>query len=413
VGDCAGEAEDDVNKIDDTKSCERWYGEQVQYRRNLQRLFVRQWLISGKRPNYSQQGYFFEDYASTGYAELSANYFREFLPTILQPKGDDGLTVDIGLETRQDTKHRADGSSYRYGRQTGYKFHVFIPYTAFPPTQQLKLTDLYLMVDVFGSAPDSHKMGEYSSTSAARQWGRPATFNHLHLTSPRTFSISPCEEKPEQADLYANKHASWFFPTEPGKDGILQSTFALINPAGGYMYEPGGVSPEVERGTYFWKQVPNGATVCGPALAWHKGDTITRTEFPVDAKYFEAKVLPDGWSLIRSGPNAWTRSSFGSGQCGSCAVMGFNIYAVSPQGEITSALRIEEDLSGQGGSAQDADLAIDPAWKRIKLYRAFEGEEDWTSTTYCLEGHTYTQCGESKHAKPPEPKNFPELGSPD
>jgi hypothetical protein len=49
------------------------------------------------------------------------------------------------------------------------------------------------MVDVFSSATDGHKTGDYSSTSALRQWGKPATFNHLRLAAPRTFSVTPCD----------------------------------------------------------------------------------------------------------------------------------------------------------------------------------------------------------------------------
>ena len=175
------------------------------------------------------------------------------------------------------------------------------------------------------------------------------------------------------------------------------------------MYEPARVSPETNQLTYFWKQLTNGASVCGPNLAWRHGESIKRTKFVVDGKYFEAKTLPDGWSLIRSGPFTTTHSSFGSGQCGSCQIMGFDLFAVSPHGDITSALNIDQDLSGMGGSPQAADLTIAPDWKRILLYMEFEDDQQndpetiWTSTTYCLEGHTYQQCGTSKHAKAPIP----------
>ena len=181
------------------------------------------------------------------------------------------------------------------------------------------------------------------------------------------------------------------------------------------MYAPAGVSPEVTQRTYFWKELPNGAHVCGPDLAWRRGDTIKRTKFSIEEKYFETKTLPDGWSLLRSGPFTTTHSVFGSGQCGSCEIFGFNLFAISPQGEITSALNIDQDLSGMDGSPQAADLAIAPDWKRITLYRDYESNEEndskpnWTSTTYCLEAHAYHQCGASKQARPPEPANFKEL----
>ncbi len=396
------------------KKCERWYGEQVQYRQYLQRLFVRQWLIGGGAWT-AQPTHFFEDFASTAYAGLKSNFFRENLPVALEPKGMDDLTTEVSYDIRQEQRTNAAGVAGPYNRRIGYRFHIFVPYSSFPPAQQLKLTDLYLMVDVFGSAPEGRKMGEYSSTSAARQWGKPATFNHLRLATPRSFSITPCEEKPEQTDLYGEKYASWFFPTKPGKDATLQSTFALMNPAAGYMYEPGGVSPEAVQAKYFWKQLANGAAICRPNLAWHKGNATARSEFFVDEKSFEARALPDGWTLVRSGPTTWTHSPFGSGQCGACPVMGFSMYAVSPQGEISSALNITEDLAGQGDAASDADLAIDPDWRRITEYAMFrdntvnDPQPNWTSKTYCLKGHTYEQCGESKSTQPPKPRNFPDL----
>ena len=409
--DCTGQKDTPVDDASAVKTCERWYSQQLQYRQYLQRLFVRQWLIAGGQ----FKTHSFEEFATAAYAGLSANLFRDDLPVLLQPKPDDGLVVEVGREDRQETRHNAAGYSYQTGQQIGYNFHIFIPYTSFPPAWQLKLTDLYLMVDVFSSAPDGHKMGDYSTTAPSRQWGKPSTFNHVRLASPRRFSITPCDDKPEQSDLYDKRYESWFFPTPPGKSSDLRSSFSLINPAGGYMYAPAGVSPEVTQRTYFWKELANGAKVCGPDLAWRRGDTIKRTKFSIEEKYFETKPLPDGWSLLCSGPFTTTHSAFGSGACGSCEILGFNLFAISPQGDITSALNIDQDLSGMDGSPQAADLAVAPDWKRITLYRDYEDKEEtdsksnWTSTTYCLEGHVYHQCGASKQARPPEPANFKEL----
>lgn len=394
------------------KNCERWYNEQLQYRQYLRRLFVRQWLIAGY--DYPGKDRSFEEFATTAYAGLSASLFPEDLPKLLAPKPDDGVTVQIDTERKPETRRNAAGATYEYNRQTGYHFHLFIPYRAFPPTQQLKLTDLYFMVDVFSAASTGQKMGDYSSTASARQWGKPATFNHLKLASPRSFSLTPCEYELEQKDLYGESYGSWFFPLS-ATDADLRSTLALINPAGGYMYAPAGVSPEVTTANYFWTQLPSGALACGPDLAWRNGSTIKRAKFVVDGERFEAKTMPDGWTLIRSGPSASTVSAFGSGACGACQVMGFDIFAVSPEGEITSALRIDEMLTGDEGHPAEADLTIAPDWKQIILYCETLDQAQtnvtmpWTSTTYCLDGHAYKQCGESKQAQPPDPPHFKEF----
>ena len=219
--DCAGQNDNSGDQVAGEKNCERWYGEQVQYREYLRRLFVRQWLIASSQ----YQTRFFEDFATTAYAGLNANLFHDNLPTVLQPKSDDGVTVEIGGESRPETKHDAAGNAYTAGHQTGYNFHVFIPYGAFPPARQLKLAELYLMVDVFSSAPDGHKMGDYSSSSGARQWGKPASFNHLRLASARTFAVTPCDNNPEQTDLYGQSFESWFFPTGSGKSRLCGRRF--------------------------------------------------------------------------------------------------------------------------------------------------------------------------------------------
>ncbi len=412
----------DVQRTDTTateqiQSCERWYNEQVRYREYLPRLFVRQWLLAGAgryagggNGGTLATGHSFEDFASTAWAGLSATLFPEDLPTALKPRQEDGFVAETDDEMRQTTRTDGSGKPYGWSVRSGYFFHVFIPYSAFPPVQQLKLTDLYLAVDVFSAASAGHKMGEYSSTAPARQWGKPETFNHLQLTVPHAFSFTPCDYKIEQDDLYGNKHAAWFFPTVPGIDADLHSTVALVNPAGGYMYEPAGISPEASQATYFWKKLANGATVCGPRLAWRNDAEIKRSKFIVDQNYLEAKSLPDGWSLLRSGPSTHTHSQFGSGMCGSCEIVDFDIFAVSPQGEITSALHIDQDLSGERESPSGADLSIAPDWTKITLYREFEEpNNNWTSVTYCLNGHVFEQCGESKKATPPDPANFKEL----
>jgi len=393
------------------KNCKRWYTEQLQYRQYLRRLFVRQWLIAGSGKVRS-----FEDFASTAYAGLNASLFPEDLPTTLKPKSDDGVLVEIGSEVQPETKRTASGKPYTYYHQTGYHFHAFIPYGAFPPSQQIKLADLYLMVDVFSSASSGHRIGDYSSSTIKRRWGQPATFNHLRLTTPRVFSVTPCEYKLEQRDLYAKTYSSWFFPMQYVKDTDLRSTFTLMNPAEGYMYAPSGVSPEVAPSDYFWKTLTSGAIVCGPDLAWRNGSTITRTQFDVDGEHFEAKTLADGWTLIRSGPTASSLSVFGSGACGSCTVMGLNVFTVSPQGEITSALGIHEALTGVEGQPSEADLTIAPDLKQIILYRGIieQTESDtatqWSSTTYCLgDDHAYKLCSESKPAQPPDPPHFKEF----
>lgn len=385
----------------DTKTCERWYGAQVEYRKQFERLFTRQWLTAG--PGAMGQVPVFEDFANSAWANLNKGIFENALPKALEPRGREGVVSDFEEDFGKNEGNR--------GVPADYRFHFFVPWSAFPPTQELNLKDLWLMVDVFGAAPEGKKMGPLSTTSPDRVWGRPSSFNHLALDAPRKHEISPCQAPGEEQDMYGKPHAVWYFPMN-GKEPLeLSKVYDIENPAGGYMYAPDGVSPIFKEDDHFWKTAPDGAIVCGPELGWRKSGVAKASTFPVEQQYFEAKALSDGWLLVRTGPDMSTLSAFGSGQCGACPVVNFRIYTISPKGEMTSALDINDVFSGGAGEASDGDFAVVPDWKKITFYESFDnaaGEENesWKATSYCLQDHTYAKCGEDKNAKPPDPPNF-------
>jgi hypothetical protein len=383
--------------VTDAAQCEQWYNEQVHYRSRFRRLFVRQWLIAKNHVD--------EVYARSAYDDLSADLFKEFLPAALQPKGTE--QVQAGTLATPNTKGG--------GKHTGYEFYVFIPYTAFPPARQLDLRDLWLMVDVFSPAPEGRKMGAYSSTSATRKWGDPTTFNHVQLGAPLKFALSPCECPLEEDDIYGRKYPAWFFPAPalaPDKLVIVAADYIADNPVQGGMYDPGMVSPEFVEHRHFWRQLQDGAWICGPKLVWRKGAVVKKGNFAIDEESFDTKPLPDGWSLVRSGPSASTVSQFGSGQCGSAPVASLYMFAISPAGEISPALGFTQDLGCSPDNPDDADLEISPDWQRITIYLQFQENESpsgitqWYSTTYCLKSHVYKQCAEKEDATPPNPRNF-------
>jgi hypothetical protein len=398
------------------KDCERWYNEQLEYRKSLERLFTRQWLAAGDEPPRPMQNEsFFEDFATIAWANLNASLFEDDLPKPLAPRSY-GVAAEFNTDYgKQVTKQAAGGQTYQMNIITGYSFHFFIPWTAFPPAQQLNLRDLWLMVDVFGAAPEGKKMGALSTTSAERVWGEPSSFNHLVLDAPRDYAISPCKTAACEEDMYGVPHRAWYFPLA-GKDPLYPSTvYDLENPAGGYMYDPAGVSPIFKADEHFWKIQRDGAAVCGPKLEYHKGDLYEDSEFYIAKQYFKTRTLPDGWMLVRSGPDMSTQSPFGSGACGSCPVVDFHIYSISPLGAIAGALDITDEFTGDDQKPADGDLAIAPDWTVVTYYEDVitylndgkGGEkEDWTATSYCLEGHAYRQCGEVKNASPPNPRNF-------
>jgi len=420
VADCASEDQDGPGspRTPAIEQCERWYNEQLPYRKQLERLFTRQWLAAGNGGT-GQAKSFFEDFATTAYANLEAAFFDAVLPDSLKPQHDDQVISQFADDHgKHETKHDAAGHPYEVGIATGYTFHFFIPYSAFPPAQQLDLRDLWVMVDVFGHAPDGKKMGALSTTSSQRVWGKPSSFNHLVLDTPRAHNVTPCRAAAIEHNMYGESIPAWYFPLA-GKEPLYLSTmYDVENPAGGYMYDPSGVSPILSTNEHFWKTLPGGGFVCGPELAYRKGELLTPTGYHVEKKYFDTRTLADGWMLVRSGPDMSTQSRFGSGQCGSCPVVGFQIYAISPKGEVTLALDIHDEFAGMDGSADGGDLTIAPDWSRVTFYKEFvtyldDGKggqkENWTSDSYCLQGHAYKGCGKEDNAKPPKPANFPEV----
>ena len=397
------------------KDCELWYQHQQEYRKQLERLFVRQWLASGTGDSGSGKAYF-EDYATTAYANLKASFFEQDLPRPLEPRGSDAVVSEFGAEYgKQQTKQYEGGPPYKVNVATGYQFHFFIPWSAFPPAQQLDLRDLRLMVDVFGAAPEGKKMGALSTTSAQRVWGKPSSFNHLALDTPRSHEITPCRAQAAEPDMYETSHPAWFFPMGGKIPLDLKTDYTLENPAGGYMYDPVGVSPIFSATEHFWKTLPDGASVCGPALAYRKGDHVQTSQFSIEKQYFATRMLSDGWTLVRTGPDMSTQSTFGSGACGSCPVVDLDIYAIPPTGEIAKALSINDEFTGDENSPSGGDFAIARDWSRVTFFEDVVtyidngkgGQNDnWTATSYCLDGHAYKQCGVENNAKPPNPPNF-------
>jgi len=395
-------------------SCPHWFNEQLPYRQSLRRLFVRQWLISA--PGQGMAGHIFEDFAANAYAHLQASLFPEVLPVALAPRTPDGVTVQFGTTGRMEQHLDAAGNASNQLHQTGYTFHAFIPYTAFPPARQFTLANLYVMVDVFSSAPGGAKMGSYSTTSATREWGKPATFNRVRLEAPRTFSLTPCRLKPEAMNSLGieTSNRPWFFPTAPGKEAALNTTFDLFVPEGGYLYEPNGVvSPEVNATNFFWHPLPDGATLCGPDLGWSKEEKTRESKFSLNADSFDTKMLPDGWVLVQSGPYITLHSAFGSGQCGACEIVNLNLYAISPDGTASRALQIEQDMSGEGNQPSNASLYLAKDWSKLILERIYDDsitpDAPNTSVTYCLTGHVYKQCGESKNTKNADYHDYKQL----
>jgi hypothetical protein len=398
-------------KRDGVAECLRWFKDQGQYRKLFEKLFTRHWVAT-KAPD-GMSG-IFEDYATSAWDDLKRAYFEEELPKPLEPHGSDGIVSDFGVVSKNTVITNARGKEEDATIAAAYTFHFFIPWSAFPPTQQLSMRDLWLTVDVFRGTLAAKQTGAVSSTtSALRIAGKPSNFNHLVLNSAREHQITPCRATGAEKDLYGTSHRAWFFPMAGSEPLTLSTVYDIENPAALDMYYPIGLSPVFRPTEHFWKELPNGATVCGPQLTYLDRGVPHDSTFRVAPKYLEAKKLADGWMLVRTGPDVSKTGPFSPGQCSMCPAADLHIYAVSPQGQIAPALDLKK--SWGSGKTVRGDFEIAPDWSRITTYEAYVtigedgkgGKKDtWTATSYCLTDHAYQKCGEEKSANPPDPPRF-------
>lgn len=384
----------------DTAACRAWFQEQVRYREQFRRLFVRQWLVSGDRAPNSYSGHVVEAFAHPAMLEITSKFFPDvYAQDAIAPAWNDHVSMSVtpGVPA-----------------PAAYTFRVEIPYSAFPPVPSLDVSDVWLMVDVFSPPAAGKKIGAFSTTAAHRKWGDPATFNHLRIEQPLRIQVSPCAYPLVQKDVYGKPQPTFVYPvpngTAPGGRVMLDKVTVVLNPAEGYLYAPGGASPKAEVRQLFSQRTSDGGYACGPQLAYAKGAVAARTDQLIHKEGFDTKVLPDGWTLVKTGPRA-DYSTFGSGQCGACPRAELEVYAISPKGDVEPALKTYE-LVGNDTVAADFDFAAD--WSKAVYYHQqaipATGEGGaWTADTYCLQGHAYKPCGTKPNATPPNPPRVKEL----
>jgi hypothetical protein len=303
--------------IEKPDACKAWFHRQVKYREQFNRLFVRQWLLAGNPANALGQSV--ESYAQPALQNIAANFFAEYAPTAIAPALNDGIQIRLLPYMSAQAK---------------YAFEIDVPYSAFPPVPALSVRDLWIMVDIFSAAPDGKRMGAFSTTAPHRKWGDPGTFNHVRLDQPLQLKLSPCAYPLAQPDVYGNDQPAFVYPIpsdlKENAPMLIDSVVSVTNPAGGYAYDPTGASPEAQVKHVFFKATGDGGFACGPKLAYVKGSIRLQSDEIVDPKSFDTKVLPEGWTLVKSGPRA-DYTPFGSGQCGACPRAQLNVFAISPQ----------------------------------------------------------------------------------
>jgi hypothetical protein len=366
------------------RRCTEWFRQQTSHREKLGQLFARRWAIA---PSIVE-----ETFARPAFAALDENARAAVAP--LAPNG---------LPTARFTTTAA-----------GYAFEIAIPWSALPPLQSVRVNELRLVVDVRTGAARS-------TTSPNAALADPSTLPRVALSAPRTYDVTPCradfvkpivQSGPGRDFVNASDSARVYFMPSAS----LQLTRAIVvdAPAQGYQYEPDStlVSPIASTMTFWVKSLGNGEVLCGPYLAYRRGERITRSGQVVDLPdSLTSRRLAAGDVLVKSGPRVMS-SYFGSGQCGACPRVVLEMFHLSrATGAITQSFSYFGIAEPEN---TDMDVVVSPSWGEITIY---EGKTDfdsqpsrmrWKATTYCFRAakKVYEECRHASNVRPPSPRRI-------
>jgi hypothetical protein len=375
-------------QTDYSQQCREWFETLQDYRPLFSRLFVRQWLLA--------DGVSAESFATPAYERIAKDYGENI--AALQPHG----TLRFHSEVRPG--------------KPGYIFEIDIPYTAFPPLNAAEVSELRLMVDVFSAAAAGRREGAFATTSSARAFGNPGTFNILHLDRPISFELSPCHPPMHGVTVdWSSEYPAWFIPSKP--IGEYQADAFLIEdwdwPAGDGGSQSPSVSPQVHAFRYFWRAVGTKEWVCGPSLEYRNGDAIhdfdlnitsydAGRDVDVTEDGFAARRGADNRTLIKIGPRVWNAGC--NAQCGACPRTELRIFTLDQNFSLITLMDLENVVGNPELYSQD--FSISPDWSHITEYDLGGDDQDpdaWSSITYCLGQEGYTVCDQKKNVKPPDP----------
>jgi hypothetical protein len=352
-------------------ACIDWLREQDEYHEKLRDLFERMWRIA---PGVDVQ----EAKATEAFDTLSNAQKTRFL----RPSG---IPI-VKFEART--------------------FEILIPWSAFPPADRLQLEKVRLALNsTLGDQVRSLWTSEIPTGGSSRQSPeKEGTLLSFPVSPAIASRITPCEQPLVARDLQGNDLAAFYFLTDSLE---VNQTFYFQDPVWRYnpfLPDKDTVSPYAATFGFFSQKLPTGEILCGPFLAVEKGTSIRRSPFELGparamrsltpTTMFPTILLPDGTRLVRYS-DIWQVTLPGASCATDCPVANFQIFALSPTGDVDRVLDLGSNL---GLSPFDVESSAD--WRRIiEYHQAPEG--GWTSNTYCLVGHRYQECGTNSQASAP------------
>jgi hypothetical protein len=353
-----------------SETCQSWETEQLKYREQLRRLFVRHWQFA--------PSVLLETFASEAYDKLPAAAASNGL----RPHGGPQMAASEGGEVSD--------------------FEILVRWGDFPPANDLNISKMFLALEFCATGRAC------ASTSPFSAPGKLPILRQLMLERPRVSTLTPCNYSLQEADLFGNRYPAWYFLG----DGGITDMFALENYVAGYQNQPDGPSPVVVWEHRFWKAIAKGEFVCGPDLRYVASKSYSTEDAPyksfsVDERDWSTRRLTDGAHLLKIGPLVGTRSPLGTGRCGACYAVELAIYHLSPAAGITIALQI--GLVIDAPNTADGDIVISPDWRTVTVFLASDddnGKRSWTYQRYCLNRDTYEECANGHSIGPPKPRRL-------
>ena len=388
--DCDDNKNDHLTQpISNPDECKKWFVNQLIFREDFKKLFVRQWQLA---PNLVK-----EVYSSTTYSNFPS-YTQEELK-ILKPT----LYPSIKFSDNQD--------------KGGYTFEINIPWGSLPPINRLNLKNLKFNVDVFNQSTKQPNNKVYSSIVGDHTYGDLSLYKVFTLTEPRQYYITSCkydlgEHYNYDEPVFSGQAVPYIIPSQ---DLNINKAINIDNNTQGYQYDPdaSSTSPTAYTLEYFEKDINTKEIACGPQLAYVKDSQIIKVNNPdytmllesvVQSKYLDVKHLNENEILIKSGPYT-SYNYYGSGQCGICDRLSLSMTYIDLK-KATSSIAffnysiIDENI---------VEFKLSSDWKKIIQYeygpnKDIDNKSDsikysWSSTTYCLNNktHIYDECGKNKN----------------
>ena len=326
-----------LEEIEDPDACKKWVKEQRARRQSLERLFVRQYLLT--------QG---------GISEAWATPSKDGVPP---EKPQDGCCSASKAVVKE-----VPG---------GWVFEARIDVSDFPATKQVPLKDLALLVDLVDADDGVDKLESFVSSSPRRKLGRTTTFNTFTLKSGILW-----ETDPPLLDHFTAGHSIFYFPAAK-----VAAAYHFENLPEGYQYQPSQPSPSVHEMKYsdppvaklgdlsiYWHPSPH-----GKALHAFRGSTFidgTSSEGELAANVKRSGTETHQFLIKHTG----TLSALGTGTCGSCPVHHIKVVSVDKSGAFKTLLdeEVAESVPMEDGSMLE-DVKVDHEKEFIRI--GFSGKK--------------------------------------